>query len=171
MRIQILTAGLYALLLSACGFHLKGTQDNPTLPTLALIFTQTDPLIEHEITRTLQQHSINLAPPSQTSLHLHISTPKPQRYQNAIGGLNGNYHEIELIDSLSIHITQDDTPIAQTILQSRTNISYDTTHYLASQAEEQQSHKQLAQDNAQKLLRYLQATLPKTLDDPTQQQP
>lgn len=159
----ILLSLLCLLTLSACGFHLKGTQSTATnIERLHLVFNdpkQEAPALQQSIAQQLKQQNIQVVAADSEAPQVIITNPFNRREQTATGGNVGDIREIELIDGFSAQLLIDGTPIAETAIASRTYIQQSSQQYLGSQEEESNAHHQLAHDNAGKLLRWIDAQL------------
>ena len=78
--------------------------------------------------------------------------------RTAIGG-TGDTQEIELIDSIHARLEQNGTALGEQTFSSRSNVRYRSDTYLGSSQEEIEAHQQLARDNADKLIRYMNARI------------
>ncbi|MDO4643594.1 MAG: hypothetical protein Q4A74_07120 [Cardiobacteriaceae bacterium] len=145
------------LCFAACGFHLKGTSlSNSRLQTLSLSIPNEENELANTIRTTLQQQNITIS--DSAAIHVRISDIDHQRIRTAIGG-SGNIREIELYDSFRAEIEENGKVLGNQTFTSRSNIRYRSNTYLGSSQEEIETHQQLARDNADKLVRYLNAVI------------
>ena len=74
-------------------------------------------------------------------------------------GSTGDTQEIELIDSIHARLEHNGTALGEQTFSSRSNVRYRSDTYLGSSQEEIEAHQQLARDNADKLIRYMNARI------------
>ena len=155
-RLLLLTALPFAL--AACGFHLKGMASGDNrLRAVQLTWSDGgDSDFAQALQDALRQQDI--AVEDGASVRVAIAPTEQQRIRTAIGG-SGNTEEIELIDSVRIRAEKDGAALGEQTFSSRGNVRYRSNTYLGSQQEETEMHQQLARDNADKLIRYLNARL------------
>lgn len=158
MKRRHLALALSPLLLAACGFHLKGTaRGDNYLRELQLDWPNgADSAFESALKAALQQQNINLR--DGAPLRVQLDPTDRQRVRTAIGG-KGDTQEIELIDSIHARLEHHGAALGEQTFSSRSNVRYRSDTYLGSTQEEIEVHQQLARDNADKLIRYLNARL------------
>ena len=148
---------LLPLLLAACGFHLKGSSGGGHLRELQLDWPNgADSEFENALKAALQQQNISLR--DSAPLRVQLDPTDRQRVRTAIGG-TGDTQEIELIDSIHARLEHNGTALGEQTFSSRSNVRYRSDTYLGSSQEEIEAHQQLARDNADKLIRYMNARI------------
>lgn len=148
---------LLPLLLAACGFHLKGSSSGGHLRELQLDWPNgVDSEFENALKAALQQQNISLR--DGAPLRVQLDPTDRQRVRTAIGG-KGDTQEIELIDSIHIRLENHGAALGEQTFSSRSNVRYRSDTYLGSSQEEIEAHQQLARDNADKLIRYMNARI------------
>ena len=147
---------LLTLALTACGFHLKGSErGDGHLREISLHWPNgADPTFQNALEAALQQQHITLN--DAAAVRLQIEPTDQDRIRTAIGG-KGDTQEIELIDSVHIRLEKNSATLGEQTFSSRSNVRYRSNTYLGSSAEEDEAHQQLARDNADKLIRYTNA--------------
>ena len=142
MKRRLLLATL-PFALAACGFHLKGAQQANHV---------------HSIHLDLPGGNDELADAIRTAVRVTISDIDHQRVRTTTGS-TGDTQEIELFDSFRATISENGETRGSQTFTARSNVLYRSNAYLGSRAEEAEAHQQLARDNADKLIRYLNATI------------
>ena len=158
MKRRHLALAFSSLLLAACGFHLKGTaRGDNNLRELQLDWPNgVDSAFESALKAALQQQNITLR--DDAPLRVQLDPTDRQRVRTAIGG-TGDTQEIELIDSIHARLEHNGTALGEQTFSSRSNVRYRSDTYLGSSQEEIEAHQQLARDNADKLIRYMNARI------------
>ena len=157
MKRRLLLA-LLTLALTACGFHLKGSErGDGHLREISLHWPNgADSTFQNALEAALQQQHITLN--DAAAVRLQIDPTDQDRIRTAIGG-KGDTQEIELFDSFRATISENGETRGSQTFTARSNVLYRSNAYLGSRAEEAEAHQQLARDNAGKLIRYLNATI------------
>ena len=152
MKRRLLLA-LLTLALTACGFHLKGSErGDGHLREISLHWPNgADSTFQNALEAALQQQHITLN--DAAAVRLQIDPTDQDRIRTAIGG-KGDTQEI---DSVHIRLEKNGATLGEQPFSSRSNVRYRSNTYLGSSAEEDEAHQQLARDNADKLIRYTNA--------------
>ena len=157
MKRRLLLA-LLTLALTACGFHLKGSErGDGHLREISLHWPNgADSTFQNALEAALQQQHITLN--DAAAVRLQIDPTDQDRIRTAIGG-KVDTQEIELIDSIHARLEHNGTALGEQTFSSRSNVRYRSDTYLGSSQEEIEAHQQLARDNADKLIRYMNARI------------
>jgi LPS-assembly lipoprotein len=151
---------LTALLLSACGFHLRG---QVALPFESLYLDAANPAtpLIGELRRNLESNRVKLADtPDQAAVVLNIVFEMPDKQILSLGG-DGRVNEFRLFYRVSFRAydqLQDWIP-AEEIALSR-DYSYDDTQVLAKEAEEALLYQSMRSDMVQQIMRRLSRAKP-----------
>jgi LPS-assembly lipoprotein len=152
-------AMLFTLMLSACGFQLRGTAD------LAFknVYIQGGKLsINRDLERTLKNNGVQIAAKSENAELLveMVSERNQKRIMSLSGG--GLVREFELIYLLNFRIREASNPIwgpVQTI-RNRRDFSYNDNALLGKVEEEERLNADMRQDAIREILRRLTAVKP-----------
>lgn len=152
-------AMLFTLMLSACGFQLRGTAD------LAFknVYIQGGKLsINRDLERTLKTNGVQIAAKSEDAELLleMVSESNQKRIMSLSGG--GLVREFELIYLLNFRIREASNPIwgpVQTI-RNRRDFSYNDNALLGKVEEEERLNADMRQDAIREILRRLTAVKP-----------
>jgi LPS-assembly lipoprotein len=152
-------AMLFTLMLSACGFQLRGTAD------LAFknVYIQGGKLsINRDLERTLKNNGVQIAAKSEDAELLveMVSERNQKRIMSLSGG--GLVREFELIYLLNFRIREASNPIwgpVQTI-RNRRDFSYNDNALLGKVEEEERLNADMRQDAIREILRRLTAVKP-----------
>ncbi len=150
---------LFTLMLSACGFQLRGTAD------LAFknVYIQGGKLsINRDLERTLKNNGVQIATKSEDAELLveMVSERSQKRIMSLSGG--GLVREFELIYLLNFRIREASNPIwgpVQTI-RNRRDFSYNDNALLGKAEEEDRLNADMRQDAIREMLRRLTAIKP-----------
>lgn len=156
MPFRIAFLPLFLLLLTACGFHLKGVETSAHPTDIQLISTDADRMDFNRLKETIKNNRINITDTAEWKAV--ISDYESARHI-IVTGNNGNSREIELIDGYHITLFHNNQNIQSTRISNRTYLSYNSSEYLGNTAEESSAHEQIAQDNADASLRFILATI------------
>ena len=146
MKRRLLLATL-PFALAACGFHLKGAQQANHVHSIYLDLPGGNDELADAIRAALRQQGI--VESAEAAVRVTISDIDHQRVRTTI----------ELFDSFRATISENGETRGSQTLTTRSNVLYRSNAYLGSRAEEAEAHQQLARDNADKLIRYLNATI------------
>lgn len=143
-----------SLLLSACGFHLKGQADTP--PTIRALYLECacDDTLAAAISNRLQSQGIQLISAPGADLAVSISDPQQNTRDTAIGDSDRS-KEVELSNSIHVRISKNGTTLSQQRIQSSAYIQYNSDTYLGNSSEANEARARLTQENTDKLIRYL----------------
>lgn len=144
------------LLLAACGFHLKGlNDDNIVIKNLTLTDTESKHNDAYNtLVTTLNNNHITLTNNSEWKA---IISDYQQR-QNIVVDTSKS-REVELIASYQISLYHHDKKIENTTISNRTNIEYASGQYLGSISDQKEAWQSLNRQNADASLRYLNAII------------
>lgn len=152
-------AMLFTLVLSACGFQLRGTAD------LAFknVYIQGGKLsINRDLERTLKNNGVQIAAKSEDAeLLLELVSERSQKRIMSLSG-GGLVREFELIYLLNFRIREASNPIwgpVQTI-RNRRDFSYNDNALLGKVEEEERLNADMRQDAIREILRRLTAVKP-----------
>ena len=150
---------LFTLMLSACGFQLRGTAD------LAFknVYIQGGKLsINRDLERTLKTNGVQIAAKSEDAeLLLELVSERSQKRIMSLSG-GGLVREFELIYLLNFRIREASNPIwgpLQTI-RNRRDFSYNDNALLGKVEEEERLNADMRQDAIREMLRRLTAVKP-----------
>ena len=155
MKRRLLLASL-PFALAACGFHLKGAQRANHVHSIHLSLPNGNGELADAIRAALRQQGI--AESAEAAVRVTISDIDNQRVRTTTGS-TGDTQEIEIFDGFRATISENGETRGSQTFTGRSNIRYRSNTYLGSRAEEAEAHQQLARDNADKLIRYLNATI------------
>ena len=158
-KVALGIAMLFTLMLSACGFQLRGTAD------LAFknVYIQGGKLsINRDLERTLKNNGVQIAAKSEDAELLveMVSERNQKRIMSLSGG--GLVREFELIYLLNFRIREASNPIwgpVQTI-RNRRDFSYNDNALLGKVEEEERLNADMRQDAIREMLRRLTAIKP-----------
>lgn len=154
---------MLALLLGACGFHLRG-QGTFALPFQSLYVKSSNdyaPFIT-ELKRAIEANSVQITDaPEQAQLTLHIVSETVNKQILSLSG-GGRVREFRLHYRISLRaydLKQDDWLAAEEIMLQR-DFSYDDTQVLAKEQEEVLLYQNMRSDAVQQVLRRLNHARP-----------
>lgn len=153
---------LATLLLSACGFHLRGQAGMP-FNTLYLDTVNSKTPFISELRRSLEASKVKLAPTAaQADVVLKVVFENSNKQILTLSG-SGRVTEFRLIYSVSLraydHKQQDWIPAEEMAL--RRDYSYDDTKVLAKEAEETLLYQSMRSEMVQQIMRRLSHAKPK----------
>ena len=151
---------LTTLLLSACGFHLRGQVALPFESLYLDAANPTTPLIG-ELRRNLESNGVKLVDTAdQAAVVLNIVFEIPDKQVLSLGG-DGRVNEFRLLYRVSLRAydQQQDWIPAEEIALSR-DYSYDDTKVLAKEAEEAMLYQSMRSDMVQQIMRRLSRAKP-----------
>ena len=175
----MLLAALLAMLLSACGFHLRG-QAAYTLPfkTLTLRSANDFSPLMLELKQAVQRQGVQIvdeppppadsAPSNPPQLILHIASENTGKQILSLSG-TGRVQEFQLNYRvlLRLYDIQQQDWISPAEINLQRNLPYDDTLVLAKEAEEAMLYKEMRHDAVQQILRRLnRARAPEALPTP-----
>jgi LPS-assembly lipoprotein len=152
---------LATLLLSACGFHLRGQAGMP-FNTLYLDTVNSKTPFISELRRSLEASKVKLAPTAaQADVVLKVVFENSDKQILTLSG-SGRVTEFRLIYSVSLraydHKQQDWIPAEEMAL--RRDYSYDDTKVLAKEAEETLLYQSMRSEMVQQIMRRLSHAKP-----------
>ncbi|OGT12974.1 MAG: hypothetical protein A2342_04310 [Gallionellales bacterium RIFOXYB12_FULL_54_9] len=151
-----------SVLLTSCGFHLRGEAKMP----FNSIFIETvtpNSLLVGELRRLMMANHIQLVSKAdQADMVLSISHELPEKQILTLGG-SGRVSEFQLRYRVSLRAydQQQREWLAADDLQLSRDFSYDDTQILAKEAEEAQLYQYMRSDMAQQIMRRLSHAKPK----------
>ncbi|MDO4777811.1 MAG: hypothetical protein Q4A06_10245 [Cardiobacteriaceae bacterium] len=147
-------------LLAACGFHLKGTGRHALHVEGGVRLVAVD--VPEEAVQAVKEafaHQ-NLTLDSKTARYvIRLRDFENSRFESAIGGEHGQSRAINLRKGFVASIEEGDKVLASQPLASETSINYHSEQYLGNLADDERAQQALNRDNADKLLRFFQATV------------
>lgn len=146
-----------ALIAGGCGFHLRGL-GGYSGQVKSVIVVSVDSPDEQAVTAlkaVLQNNGIALADQDQTRWKIVLDSFSHTRNQMAIGDDRASTREIQLIDGYRVTVFKDGVSMGSLPISNRTNVEYSSAQYIGSAEEEENAHRQLAEENAYATLRYL----------------
>ena len=149
------------LLLSACGFHLRG-QANLPFNTVYLTAPDTNSLFVNELRQNLQANGLKVVDNAeQAELIMDIVSEIPDKQILTLGG-SGRVSEYQLRFRVSLraHDNKQQDWIAATELMQFRNYTYDDTKILAKESEENLLYQSMRKDMAQQIMRRLSHAKP-----------
>jgi LPS-assembly lipoprotein len=153
----LLAALCAAVLLAACGFHLRGAVQLP-FPSLYVSVANTSQF-GHELKRALRASDVRLTEtPKEAAATLSIMSELRERQILSLGG-QGRVREYQLRYRLAYQVTNTKgviTPPTEIVLKR--DISFNDSDVLAKESEEALLYRDMQMDAVQQLLRRLQAT-------------
>lgn len=154
---------LILVFLTACGFHLKGLGDGKMeISELYLRNLGEENIAFSTLERALKDNGVNLLEnEKEGALLIVVADFYSSSRQTATGSSKEDSREIEINDGYELRIIKDDKVLNKTTLNARTNIQYQSNQYLGNERELEESHKQLAEENANSALRFINSTLKK----------
>ena len=162
MRIsQQLFAMMIILLLTACGFHLRGQAGMP-FDTLYLDAANPQTALIADLRRNLEANNVKLVSSAeQADMVLDIVSEIPEKQILALGG-SGRVNEFQLLYRVSLRAhdlkQQDWIPAEEIVL--RRDYLYDDTKILAKEAEETLLYQSMRSDMVQQIVRRLSRAKP-----------
>ncbi len=152
---------LTALLLSACGFHLRGQASMP-FKTLYLNAENPGSELVAELRRKLEVNRVQLVNAAdQAEVTLNIVSEISDKQILSLGG-DGRVNEFRLIYRVSLRAydRQQQDWVPAEVAELRRDYRYDDTQALAKQAEETMLIQSLRSDMAQQIMRRLSRAKP-----------
>lgn len=152
---------LIAVLLSACGFHLRGHSGMP-FSTLHLQTANPGSALITDLRHNLEANKVTLvSSPEKADVILNIVSEAPDKQILSLGG-SGRVNEFQLYYRVSLRAhdnrKQDWIPAEEIVI--RRNYSYNDTQILAKEAEEALLYKSMRSDMVQQIMRRLSRAKP-----------
>jgi len=152
---------LTVLLLTACGFHLRGHSGMP-FEKLYIEAANPDTLFIRNLRRSLEASKVTLVDlPEHADVILNIASESSEKQILTLGG-TGRVNEFRLTYRVSLRaydLQQQDWVPAEEIAFRR-DYSYDDTKILAKEAEERLLYKSMRSDMVQQIVRRLSRSKP-----------
>lgn len=146
------------LLMTGCGFHLRGSVALP--PSLSAVYVeqQQAPLMEEALERAFTEQQLSpVQDKSQAQLIILVSNEQYQRRVLSVAA-SGNVQEYQLNYSVNLKLMDAKGEMLsepQTLRVSR-ELRYDSTEVVAKAGEEQQLKSEMVADAARQIIRRLQ---------------
>lgn len=150
---------LFALLLSACGFQLRGTVDMP-FDSVYIKSGRGTPIAQ-ALARGIStgSHAKVVDKEENAQVVLNILSSSQEKRILSLGG-GGKVREYQLIYRLSFNATRNgDEVIPAQQIELRRDMTYDDTQALAKQYEESMLYQNMQNDAIQQVLRRLQGAV------------
>jgi len=155
---RVLMLAAAALLLSACGFHLRGSAELP-FSSMYVQVSDTSALA-HELKRALRVNNTRIVDtPAAAQTTLIILSEIREKQILSLGG-QGRVREYQLRYRLGYQLTDGKALVitSPTEIMIKRDISFNDNEALAKESEEALLYKDMQTDAVQQLLRRLQAT-------------
>lgn len=153
-----------ALLLTACGFHLRGDAKMPFASLYIEAANTTSPLVT-ELRRNLEANHVQLVDKAEDAdVVLNIASDLPEKQILTLGG-SGRVSEFQLRYRVSLRAydsEQREWLPADELLLSR-DFTYDDAQILAKESEEAMLYQSMRSDMAQQIMRRLSHARPRDL--------
>lgn len=151
MKLQYTALLCTALSLSACGFHPKGA--GSSIAAIRLQPAETDTVSYTTLTTALKENRIR--PDDNAPWTAAIGPEQVESTKTASG--SSSTREVELRVSYALALRCANQPAYSTTISSRTNIEYISSEYIGSLEQAKAARAQLARDNADAAIRYINA--------------
>lgn len=158
-RMQLPFIAALALLLAACGFHLRG---DAKMPFTTLYIEAADSLLVSELRDNLQASHVQLVSKAeQADVVLNIAYDVAEKQILTLGG-SGRVSEFQLRYRISLRAydLQQRTWLPAEELQMHRDYAYDDTKILAKEAEEALLYQSMRSDMVQQIMRRLSRAKP-----------
>ena len=145
------------LVAGGCGFHLRGFggRSGHVESVLLVSADGSDEQAVSAFKRILQSNGIALARDNRTPWKIVLDGFTRKRNQTAIGGDESSTREIQLVDGYRVTVFKNGVSMGSLAIDSRSTVEYSSAQYIGSAEEEENAHRQLAEENAHAALRYL----------------
>lgn len=153
LRVQALLLVLLLLLLSGCGFQLRGLYDIPeSLSQVALLSSSSDTQLERTLGKALEANGVQIS--SQAVYRIELLD---QRFQRRTLSLDSSARasEYELRGDVTFRVTnqQEEELLPARTLISERSYNVDSSNITASDSQEPVLRQQIHQDLAQQIMR------------------
>ncbi len=148
-----------ALMLSACGFHLRGQAE---LPFTSLYLEAPESAFTAELRRTMEANHVKLANSAkEADVVLNIVFERPEKKILSLAG-NGTVSEYQLLYTVSLRAYDNQRRewIPAMEMQQLRNYSYNDAAILAKESEEALLNRSMRTDMVQQILRRLSHASP-----------
>ncbi|MCP4702939.1 MAG: hypothetical protein GY862_39670 [Gammaproteobacteria bacterium] len=157
---RFLAVLLACLLISACGFHLRGAVDLPE--SLASVYIQADKkgFLAGTVQRALRERGVNIAETiEKAGIVVALRDEKTERRVLSVSAVSGKQEEVELNQHVDLEVFKPDGTV---LLKKRRlslvrDFTYDETAVLAKDTEERILREELRRDLAIQILYSLEA--------------
>ena len=156
---------LLVLLLSGCGFNLRGLYDIPeSLTQVTLLNEANDPRLKHALEQALNTHGVSIANQAPYRIEL-----LEQRFDRRTLSLDSNARasEYELQGEITFRVTdkEGEEILPRRTLTSERSYNVDSNNITASDSQEPILRQQIHQDLAQQIMRqYIRLRPPSSAD-------
>ena len=149
-----------SLLITACGFHLKGTGRHALhIEGGISLIAANMPVEAVQAVNEAFARQVLALDSEDARYVIRLRDFEDSRFESVIGGVHGQSRVTDLRKGFVASIEEGDTVLASQILASETNINYHSEQYLGNLADDERAQHALNRDNADKLLRFFQATV------------
>lgn len=155
---------LFALLLGACGFHLRGQAGMPFASLYLNAPAASAPLVA-DLRRNLEANGVHLTDKAeQAEVILTLSAESTQKQILSLGG-TGRVSEYQLYYRLQarVHDNRQQEWLPLDRMEIRRDYTYDDTQILAKEQEERMLYDSMRSDMVQQILRRLSRAKPQPL--------
>lgn len=145
------------LLLTACGFHLRGLGSSTLLITELSVTVVGDPTSSavHAFQNSLSDNDIMIVDQKLSPWHVVLSDFRNARNVLAVGGVDGNVRNVSLNDGYRVEVFYNGKSIGSLYISNNTSVQYSSAQFIGDSEEEERAHLQLARENAAAALRYI----------------
>lgn len=147
-------------LLTACGFHLKGTGQHALHIEggISLIAANMPTEVVQAVRETFARQGMMLDSEDARYV-IRLRDFEDSRFESVIGGVHGQSRVLDLRKGFVASIEEKGQVLASQTLVSETSVNYHSEQYLGNIADDERAQHALNRDNADKLLRFFQATV------------
>lgn len=147
-------------LLTACGFHLKGTGQHALHIEggISLIAESMPAEVVQAVRETFARQGMMLDSEDARYV-IRLRDFEDSRFESVIGGVHGQSRVLDLRKGFVASIEEKGQVLASQTLASETSVNYHSEQYLGNIADDERAQHALNRDNADKLLRFFQATV------------
>lgn len=160
-RRHLLLAILTASTLGACGFRLKGTGGG--IITLDAPLRLTLPAQEKDNARVIREvfaeRGLIFDDTASDGYEIILDEFADTRFESAVGGQYGQSRVLDLRKGFTATIRKNGQTLASQPLSSERSTNYHSEQYLGNLADDERAQHAMQRDNAEKLLRFFQATI------------
>lgn len=151
------------LALTACGFHLKGKGGTPfhVDAPVRLQLPETERENARAIREAFSERGITLDDGATAGYEIVLDNFVNKRFESAVGGQYGQARVLDVRTGYTATIRKDGQTLASQPLFSERSLQYHSEQYLGSLADDENAQRAMQRDNAEKLLRFFQATVAK----------
>lgn len=153
MRIKALLLMLLLLILSGCGFKLRGLYDIPeSLSQVALVSNSSDSQLERILEQALEANGVEIS--SQAPYRIELLEQRSERRTLSLDS-SARASEYELRGEVSFRVTDQEGEelLPERTLMSERSYNVDSSNITASDSQEPVLRQQIHQDLAQQIMR------------------